>query len=116
MKLVNGMIEKVKIGHVNYEVIEVDCIDVHQPLDGQILFYDQLIKIREGLFDEKKRETLLHEILHGIEDHFELDLEEEVIVKFGKGLAMVFMDNPELLNYLRGVDGERSICIDGDIK
>jgi hypothetical protein len=94
------MIDKVKIGNQTYEIIEVECVDKHSSLAGQIKFYDSIIRIDKGLSTEQKQETIIHEVLHGIEYFMGMDLEEDVIKQFGRGLTMVFKDNPRLLEYL----------------
>ncbi|MFC4305779.1 hypothetical protein ACFO1S_20320 [Cohnella boryungensis] len=43
-----------------------------------------------------KRETLIHEIIHGIDEFMGIKLEESQVRKLGAGLAMVFQDNPDL--------------------
>lgn len=53
-------------------------------------------------------EVVLHECLHGLFDHFELqqlesmtDTREEFLVStLSRGLVMVFHDNPKLMSYL----------------
>lgn len=57
----------------------------------------------------KEAETLIHEILHGIFYSSNVlysvenkgDLEEHLVDTLANALALVFKDNPELLDYLK---------------
>lgn len=92
------MIKQVKIGCHLYQVSEVESVNKFEPRKGEIDYFQRLIKIDKDMTDRDKRETLLHEIIHGIEEFMGIDLEESQIRKLGAGLAMVLEDNPELLN------------------
>jgi hypothetical protein len=95
------MIQSVKIGNQTYEIKEVECVDKHDTLAGQIRFYDSIIKIDSGLTNEQKIETILHECLHGVEYFMGLDLEEHIIRQLGKGLSMLFKDNKHLVEMMK---------------
>lgn len=95
------MIDKVKIGNQTYDVFEVECVDKHDTLKGMIKYYDSVIRIDNGMTLEQKQETLLHEIIHGVEQFMNLDLEEDEVKQLGRGLHMVFKDNPSLLDELK---------------
>jgi hypothetical protein len=95
------MIDNVKIGNQTYVIFEVECVDKHDSLAGQIKFLESEIRILQDLPHDLKQETILHEVIHGIENFFDLDLEEEEVKMLGRGLTMVFKDNPELLEYLK---------------
>jgi hypothetical protein len=97
------MINTVKIGNQTYDVFEVECVDKHDTLAGQIKFFESEIRIQKELSIELKQETILHEVIHGIENFFGLDLEEDEVKQLGRGLTMVFKDNPKLLEYLKDV-------------
>jgi hypothetical protein len=61
------------------------------------------IEVREGLPPMEERDTVLHEIMHGIwavMDVGHTKVEEHVIRKMATGLALVFQHNPELVSYL----------------
>ena len=59
-------IRKIKILATEYKVEEVEQIDKYQRLLGQIEYTEQTIKIDKNISEDMKRETLIHEILHGI--------------------------------------------------
>ena len=51
-------------------------------------------------------DTLIHEILHGIYEHFKLkpeDDEERVVSAIAAGLTQVFQDNKHLMKYIQGL-------------
>ena len=71
---------------------------------GHCDYEKQEIAVVMGYHKEQERDTLLHEILHGIEHEMGLDLAEEEIRSLATGLYAVFMDNPDLLKYLKDAD------------
>lgn len=93
------MLDQVKIGHNHYTLKEVPVVNVTGSLKGEIDYIDRTIKIAEFITDDDKRETLIHEIVHGIDEFMGIDLNEEQVVKIGKGLAMVMTDNPKLFRH-----------------
>lgn len=89
--------EKIKIGCFEYSIKEVNSVNKYEPRKGEIDFFERTIKIDGDMNDLDKNETLIHEIVHGIDEFMAVGLEEEQIKKLGHGLAMVLLDNPELL-------------------
>lgn len=90
------MLENVKIGCQIYRIIEVGCVSKYEPRKGEIDLYHREIRIDRGMTKLDKRETLIHEIIHGIDEFMGIKLEESQVRKLGAGLAMVFQDNPDL--------------------
>lgn len=91
--------DKVRIGGVDYTVGYEERLmdDDGQGLCGQISYRNGTIKLDPNVQDEQgKKQTLLHEILHGIAEHFDLPVrtDEDTIDKLAKGLYMVIVDNP----------------------
>lgn len=62
MKLPN----EVKIMGLTYKVQEVNVVDKNEPLWGQIDYQNQVIKIDAEMSDERKCQTFMHELLHGV--------------------------------------------------
>ena len=91
------MIEKVKIGCFKYDVVEVKSVNKLEPRKGEIDFLQRVIRIDSDMTPQDKKETLLHEIVHGVDEFMTIKLEEEQVKKLGAALAMVLMDNPGLL-------------------
>lgn len=61
------------------------------------------IEIMEGLPPVEERDTVLHEILHGVWALMGIDypkIEETIVNRLATGLTQVFQDNPELMKYL----------------
>lgn len=92
------MLKQVKIGYLKYQVVEVESVNKFEPRKGEIDLYQRQIRIDKDMTDQDKRETLLHEIIHGLDEFIGIDLEESQVRKLGAGLATVFEDNPELLS------------------
>ena len=86
----------IKIGCHEYEVQEVECVNKYETRNGEIDHIQRVIKIDKGLKDDDKREVLLHEIIHGLEEFMVLNLEEDDVTRLAKGLWMVLKDNPGL--------------------
>lgn len=69
-------------------------------LVGSIQHDKQEIYVEEGQPIEQEQDTLLHEILHGVERQMDLELEESAIRRLATGLLAVMKDNPSLVRYL----------------
>jgi hypothetical protein len=61
----------------------------------------QLISVKEGQELEAEQDTVIHEILHALEDLLELKLEHDNIVRLTTGLHALVKENPRLFTYLR---------------
>lgn len=90
--------DQVKIGYSTYQIVEVECVNKFEPRKGEINFFERQIRIDRNLAPQDKKETLLHEIIHGIEEFMGMELEEDQVRTLGAGLAMIFRDNPNLLS------------------
>ena len=93
--------DKVRIGGVDYSIEYVERLisGDGKALLGQIEYDTAVIRLEPNAQDAQgKCRTLLHEIMHGIEHHFKLDLSEEEIDNLANGMYMVIKDNPDLFN------------------
>lgn len=61
----------------------------------------QLIAVEDGQPLASEQDTLLHEVLHVVEEYMGMDVPEEVVLKFATGLLAVMKDNPSFMGYLR---------------
>ena len=102
--MINYIPNKLKIGNIDYkiDVVENDIvIDGKSNYSGCISYDESNIKILSKLCKQKKLETLWHEILHGITEHFNIDLknddEEKIIDCIAKGVFQVLQDNKEVI-------------------
>ena len=85
---------KIKIGAFDYKVIEKDDVNIDGVLKlGTFDYTNQTIEIKTGLTKDRKRQTLLHEIIHCIDDEYIVGLEEDQIERLTSGLLQVFRDN-----------------------
>lgn len=94
MKLPNS----IRIGGVEYPVVYVENLNNGTNMAyGHISFDDCQIELSDniGIAHERRCQTLLHEILHGIIYHASANIEnEEVVVEcLAKGLYQVLQDN-----------------------
>lgn len=88
----------IKIGPITYKVKMVERLVGHcsEKLDGQISYGDQTIEIESGLTAVMARQTLWHEVLHGIltqSGHHE-EFSEGTVDAIAYGIFGVIQDNP----------------------
>lgn len=60
---------------------------------GEFSFIEQKITIDESLPQDKKEETLLHEIIEALNGYYSLNLEHRTISVLGFGLYQVLKEN-----------------------
>jgi hypothetical protein len=60
----------------------------------------QTITVLEGLYPEDERETLLHEVVHAVDEAVFTDLTEHQVGALSRGLLAVFADNPAFAAWL----------------
>lgn len=102
-------INKVKVGYVTYpvkwssEVIDDDG----NKLYGHVRFLPQEeITVWKGASSLRQQESLLHEIIHVVDNNLELGLRERQVKLLSEGLFGVFKDNPGLVKWLvKGAQG-----------
>ncbi|PGC80277.1 ImmA/IrrE family metallo-endopeptidase [Bacillus toyonensis] len=92
----------VKIGGVSYGLEEVEGLAKEHQVLGHILYDDLKIKLDASMPQDRKEETLIHEITHGIfyEAGYE-EQDEDMINRVGKVLYQVIKDNPNLLGVIK---------------
>ena len=78
---------------------------IGKPLDdGNLRELDhekQSITIRIGQPLEQEQDTILHEILHGVDHELFLKMSEKQVRGMTTGLLAVLKDNPKVSSYLR---------------
>lgn len=84
----------IKIGGINYTVEEKETPDNNPQCYGVCVYHDTHIEVKSNLSDERKGQTLIHEILHGVffEAGFE-DHDEEIINRVSTVLYQVIKEN-----------------------
>lgn len=88
----------VKIGPHTYTVNEVERLqdgDGVKTLYGQIKCAQQVIEVEKRLVGSYKRQTVWHEILHGILENAGIreDHDEQMIDALATGIVQVLQDN-----------------------
>ena len=61
----------------------------------------QLISVRDGQPPEQEEDTLLHEVLHAIDEAMGLKMKEAQVKGCATGLLAVLKDNPSFASFLR---------------
>jgi len=75
-------------------------------LNGKITYQDTAIQIEQGMAEQLKPITLVHEALHGILEQAGItDEAENIIVALGYGVVALMRNNPALVAYI--LDGEQ---------
>lgn len=92
--------DSIRIGGVEYKICFEDNLrNGAKLLYGQVSFEDAEIKISnsDGSSHQFRCITLIHEVLHAIANHANLDVEkadkEQIVDTFAKGLYAVLQDN-----------------------
>lgn len=89
--------ENVKVLYKNYKVIEKENIhDVDSDLYGQVLYLSEEILINKDASDPIKEATLIHEIIHALDEMYCIGLKEKQVEKLGNAIYMVIEDNPQM--------------------
>lgn len=65
-------------------------------LYGQIDHIEQLITLNEAAGIEQQKATLIHEMVHGLDELYGIGLKEKQVEKLGTALYMLLRDNPEM--------------------
>jgi hypothetical protein len=97
-------LDSLKIGAIRYKVAYVPSLqDDGRPLDGQINHDSAEIHIEANMNQQVKVQTLLHEIIHGIEVQAgrRRELKEPMVDALAFGIYQVMRDNPELVRMIR---------------
>lgn len=98
---------KVRIGPIDFTVVEIERLRDDagsKSLDGNISYARSEIRLGAELEWQAKRQTLWHEIIHGLmtQGHIETgEAEEQMVDVLAYGIVQVLRDNPELVK-----DGE----------
>lgn len=83
----------VKIAGITYQVREVEVVNKETYLFGEINYITQVIKIDSSLTQERKRQVLMHEIIHGVLEVLgldELNEDEKVVQSISAILYHIF--------------------------
>ncbi len=92
------MLDIIKIGWKEYDIeiaepVESDLYVNTDECYGRIDYDKQKIFLREQNSELQNRETLIHEVLHGIENMYLINLGEDTATKLASAIATVLHDN-----------------------
>lgn len=88
---------KVKILYKDYDVQEQDNLhDENGDLYGQIRYLPEKIYLNAQSSEKRKEASLIHEIIHGIDEMYFIGLKEKQIEKLGNALYVLIQDNPNM--------------------
>ena len=87
----------IKVGYKDYAVPKVDHLDDDtRLLYGRVLFGEEVIKLANRYPENQMKCTLIHELVHAVDDMQDIKLTEEQVIKLGTGLYQVIKDNPDM--------------------
>lgn len=89
----------VRVMGKTYSIQYVEKVDEKDSL-GEHELHVQVIKIRENQHAESKRETLLHELVHAIDEQLDLGMKEHQVHRLAIGLFQVLRENDHLVTFL----------------
>lgn len=100
---------------IPYEIREVDIIDRDTHLVGQISYTDQIIRIEKGLGKEFRRQTVIHEVVHGILEglgYRDINTDEQKVQGIASALHQLFtpeyFDTCDLVEELKRREGVKT--------
>lgn len=76
---------------------EPNLHDENGGLYGQILYVPERIIINSAGSVEQQKATLLHEVIHALDELYGIGLKEEQVEKLGNAMHMLVKDNPEII-------------------
>ena len=97
---------KIKVAGIDYQIQEVEEIDDDPSMMGCCIYQKSTIKIKSNMSDDKKEQTLVHEMLHACFNEAGFDeQDEDVVNRLGIVLYQVLKDNNlSFGNSLSGID------------
>lgn len=90
--------EQVHLLYKDYKVKKTSNLrsDSGETLYGQTQYIEQLILINDNASEDQQKATLIHELVHGLDELFGTELKEEQVEKLGNAFYMLIRDNPEM--------------------
>lgn len=97
-----GGTHHIRVGEITYSFLEDDSGLNERHRFGETCHTAQRYSVHTRLEGDRKREILLHEIVHMIEAWWlpEDNLTERQVFALARGLLTVFKDNPEVRKYI----------------
>lgn len=89
--------EKVKVLYKDYAVREESNLhDNKGELYGIARYLEEEIVLNAEASFAQKKATLVHEIVHAMDEMYCIELSESQVEKLGTGIYMLVRDNPEM--------------------
>lgn len=89
--------EKVKVLYKEYAVeYQENLHDGGGDLYGQIQYLPEKILLNIDSSDEQKKSTLMHELIHALDEMYCIKLKEGQVEKLGTAMYMLIRDNPHM--------------------
>lgn len=89
--------KKIKVGYKEYTIEMMDQLDDGcRELYGQCHYDDEIIKLCTRYPINQQKCTLVHELIHAVDNMCHVGLSEKQVTRLGKGLYQLIKDNPEL--------------------
>lgn len=89
--------KRIKILYKNYTIEYADNLhDDGEDLYGQIQYLPERILLNSAASEEQHKATLIHEVLHGMDELHNIGLEENQVKKLGVAFYMLIKNNPEM--------------------
>lgn len=78
---------------------------------GEYDYEMQIVRVRAGQQPQFEADTVLHELIHAIDDVMQLYMKERQVHCVASGLIALFKDNPTFFEYLRhAIRTDRTPC------
>lgn len=87
------------------KAFRIDWKDELEGALGETLTHRQLIRMQKGTPADTERETLLHEVIHAVDESLSLQLTEHQVHALACGLYAVLRDNEPVLKKYYGTTG-----------
>lgn len=89
----------IKIIGKTYAILFVDEVDAEDS-SGEHDLQKQEIKVKKAIHFELARDTLLHEVLHAVDEQLDLRLKHKQIHALAVGLLQVLRENADFVKFL----------------
>ena len=89
----------VKVLGKTYRILFVDLVD-DDGSSGSHSFASLEVRLDKNLHAEVQAETLLHELIHAVEEHMDLELTEKQVHGLSVGLFQVLRDNRPIASFI----------------
>lgn len=93
--------ERIRVIGKRFTVQFLTAAPLDDGLNGECDSDEQQILVRDGQPLESEQDTLLHEVIHAIDEAMGLKMKEAQVKGTATGLLAVLKDNPALVGYLR---------------